>query len=313
MAVRVISMLRSGSNGSRCLDRIAIARHSGLRHRRSARGTPARTVCKAARAIVIARPAGRLPMAAVENRPKRRPAARGASKARSNGSTRAANGSGGAGPTDDVAKASPARLRARRFDADRLDRELDLERALAARPSARQLLWIDAGGEISAKRLTDIAKRFGLEDETTAALQTPLRRPHVAVHGSYFHVSVATPRNGPGTDTDTWLDIVVGERIVLTRHPEPIRILDDLDERVQRDTTLGAVHGARFVALVLDAVVTSYFEAVDAIEDEIDVLDTRSLRDTRGRDLLNDLVALRRRIARLRRSMVAHRGVYGAL
>ncbi|NJD27723.1 MAG: magnesium transporter CorA, partial [Chloroflexi bacterium] len=33
----------------------------------------------------------------------------------------------------------------------------------------------------------------------------------------------------------------------------------------------------------------------------------------RGRDLLNDLVALRRRIARLRRSMVAHRGVYGAL
>jgi Mg2+ and Co2+ transporter CorA len=59
--------------------------------------------------------------------------------------------------------------------------------------------------------------------------------------------------------------------------------------------------------------VTSYFRAVDAIEDEVDRLDAKSLHDDGRHELLDDLVALRRRIARLRRVLAVHRQVFAAL
>jgi magnesium transporter len=106
---------------------------------------------------------------------------------------------------------------------------------------------------------------------------------------------------------------VASELVVITRHGEPIHLLDEVDDRVKDDTSLGAVEGAEFVALLLDAVVTSYFEAVDGIEDDVDELDTRSLRDDGRSDLLDDLVHLRRRIAGLRRTVTSHRSMFAAL
>jgi magnesium transporter len=59
--------------------------------------------------------------------------------------------------------------------------------------------------------------------------------------------------------------------------------------------------------------VTSYHGAIDRIEDDIERLDDRSLRDRGGRRMLNQLVEVRSRIASLRRLLAKHRYVYGAL
>lgn len=258
-------------------------------------------------------------MAAVDERGERqakarsggRSGSRGTSNRRSATTSDSRTGTRGAHRRRGAPSQSSRQVRVRRFDADRLDRELDLETALAAGPTARQLLWIDVTGSIEAAELAAIVERLELGGESAEALSAEMDRPRVAVHGSSFNLTVATPSDGSAGRA--WLGIIAGARVVITRHAEPIRLLDDIDERIQRDTALGSVEGAEFVAIVLDAVITSYFEAVDDIEDEIDDLDTRSLGDGGGRDLLTDLVALRRRIAALRRTMVAHRAVYAAL
>lgn len=209
--------------------------------------------------------------------------------------------------------AAREQFRVRRFDADREDREIGLDDALRARPTKRQLLWIDAVGEIDPDDLARLGERFGFDEQTSQALATSIGQPHLAVYGTYFHVSVALPGSGKQGTHPSWLDIVASELVVITRHAEPVGLLDEIDERVKADAALGAVEGAEFVALILDAVVTSYFAAVDEIEDAVDSLDARSLRDDGRSRLLDELVELRRRIARLRRTVTGHRSVYAGL
>lgn len=209
--------------------------------------------------------------------------------------------------------ASSDRFRVRRFDADRKDRELTFDSAISTKPSERQLLWIDVVGDLEADEIEALGKRFDLDAETRGVLTRPIQRPHVAVHGAYMHLSVGMDPIPPGERRRPWLDIVGGHNVVLTRQDEASPVLDDIDERIKADTTLGAAEGAEFVAIILEGILTSCFEAVDEIEDQIDRLDTRSLRDDGRRELLSDLVALRHRIARLRRTVTGHRAVFAAL
>lgn len=109
-----------------------------------------------------------------------------------------------------------------------------------------------------------------------------------------------------------WLEIVAGRNVVISRHLVPLQLLSDFDDRIEADATLGELSSATFVASLLDAVITSYHHAVDAIEDEVDALDAKSLKDDR-RDPLPELVALRRRIARLRRLLTDHRSLFASL
>ncbi len=134
----------------------------------------------------------------------------------------------------------------------------------------------------------------------------------MALHGTYFHVRVATEADHEPSETPHWLDVVAAGNVVLTSHADPIPFLHDLDERIEADAPVGAIDAPAFVATALDAVVTSYFKSVDEIEDEVDRLDRRALSRPPGDDVLADLVALRRRISRLRRVLSDEREVFAA-
>lgn len=204
-------------------------------------------------------------------------------------------------------------VRVRQFDADRRDREVSLEEVMASPPSDRQLLWIDLSDTVDADDLAAIGKRFEFDPETSRAITTAIREPLVAVHGAYFHLCVAAEPDAPNLSQVPWLNILCGRNVVITRHEGTLALLDQIDRRITADATVGAVEGAEFVALLLESVLTSYFAAVDEIEDEIGVLDARSLREDPWHPVLDDLVALRRRIARLRRVVAAHRTVFAGL
>jgi magnesium transporter len=203
-------------------------------------------------------------------------------------------------------------VRVREFDADRRDRELSLADAVASKPSDRQVLWIDLPDGVDDDVLASIADRFEFDPLTTRALRSPIERPHLAVHGKYFHLCVAAEPGAPDRTDPAWLTVVCGRNVVITRHEGPLALLDELDTRIKADATLGELVGAEFVALILESVVSSYFAAVDDVEDEIDRLDARSLR-VEGLELLDELVRVRRRIARQRRTITAHRGLFAAV
>ena len=111
----------------------------------------------------------------------------------------------------------------------------------------------------------------------------------------------------------SWIEILIARNLIITLHDGRAPFLDRLDERIKSDATVGKLTAASFLRSLLDAVVTTYFEAVDRIEDEVDELDTRSLMARPDEDILPELVDVRRKIARLRRLLSDHREVYAAL
>ncbi len=212
-----------------------------------------------------------------------------------------------------VANEDGSRIRVRRFDADRHDEVLDLEDALGTAPSERQLLWIDVMGPIPDGLVERLTEAFGLDDATAGALDRSIREPILSVHGSYIHVTVIAEPDPRRPRDSAWLTAVAAPNAVVTYHHGPIGFLDDLDERVESDTAYGLLDSLSFLATLLHVTVTSYFAAVDGIEEDIEQLDDLSLRDRRQKDLLEDLVEVRGRIAVLRRLLAGHRFVYAGL
>ena len=204
-------------------------------------------------------------------------------------------------------------FRVRRFNADKTDEELTFDEAISSKPGRRQLLWIDISGDLSSSEAEILAGRFKLDPRTRRALQTAGDHPHLALSGGYFHLRVAAEPEHADPAKTKWLDVIAGRNVVISQHRAPIRFLDDLDDRIELDTMLGDLDSATFVATMLDATVTSYFNAADAIEDVVDHFEERSLSGDGRRELLADLVAVRRRIAMLRRVLTDHRQVFASL
>lgn len=201
----------------------------------------------------------------------------------------------------------------RLFDADRTDTVLELAPALGRKLNDRQLLWIDVCGPLDAATADDVARRMDLKPRTRRVLTEAAQGPSISLHGTYFHIRVDTEADHAPSESPRWLDLISAKGIVISSHQERMQALDGLDERVEADATVGAIDGAAFVHTILNEVVTGYFRAVDAIEDAVDDLDGRALRTRVGNDLLADLVALRHRIARLRRALTDQREVFAAL
>jgi len=205
-------------------------------------------------------------------------------------------------------------LWARLFDSDRTDRLLEFDEALRTKVGSRQLLWFDIAGELGKEQRDALADRFELEADTEGALGAQRRGPSLELHGRHFHLRIAAEPDPKRPGDSTWLDLIAGPNMVISRHPAPLRFLDELNQRIKADATIGELDSAEFVASVLDAVVTTYHRAIDRIEDELDAHDTRSLAETASRgDAIGQLVDIRHRVARLRRLLAAHREVFATL
>lgn len=212
-----------------------------------------------------------------------------------------------------MSREGDGRFSVRWFDADRTDRSMSFDEALGSEPTGRHLLWIDVSGDLGDEEAAALAERFSLDGGTRRELLQPAEQPRLALHGEYVHLRLAVEPDPAHPEDAPWLDIVAAPNVVISRHHTPIRFLAGMDERIKSDTTVGLLDSGTFAAGMLDAAVTTYFRAVDAMEDEVDRLDARSLRGPSGNELLDELVRLRRRIARLRRLLTEHRELFAGL
>ena len=204
---------------------------------------------------------------------------------------------------------SAAAASARLFDADRVDRQVELGPKTARQVSDRQLLWVDLimSGEPGATPVPLDWLPFD-PAELTRAWSGP-NQPRLTVHGDYFLARLVVLRPEKRRDVPEILDLAVGKNVVVTAHRGPIPFLAELNGRITADTSLGEIDSADFASVLLDGVITSYLELTDAILARVDELDGQALKSTAKTDLLADLVDLRHRIAATRRTLVAHRSV----
>ena len=205
------------------------------------------------------------------------------------------------------------RFRIRLFDATKADHHLAFAEALTTKVTDNHLLWIDIAGTPSPVELEAIGDAFALDDAARRSLSATEPRPRHLLRGNELRLRVAAEPDDHAPEQVRWLDIIAGGNLVITRHEDPLAFIAGMDERIERDTVLGKIDAPQFVASLLESIVTSYFAAIDALEDDADKLDSVALRDEGRRALLADLVGVRRRVARLRRLLADHRDVFASL
>ena len=205
------------------------------------------------------------------------------------------------------------RIHARLFDSDRSDRRLSWDELLSVEPTDRQLLWIDITGDVDPAEGARLAERFSLGSRTRRGLEAEVREPTMRLQGPYLHARVAAEPNARDPSSAAWLDLIAAPNVTISQHRSQIGFMADVDDRIRGDTSLGILSSVEFFAAILDASITSYHRVVDAIEDDVDRLDTQALGGEDRNELLSDLVKARRRIARLRRLLADHRTVFASL
>jgi Mg2+ and Co2+ transporter CorA len=217
---------------------------------------------------------------------------------------------GRAGGTARRAGATP--LRGRLFDANGQDREVRVGPTVVAGLDDDQLLWIDvpADAEDGTDRLAELIQ---LDPSLAERLAEPADRPRVDVAADRLVAHVIAVDTRDGRERTVPLTIVAGPNVVATVHRDEVDTLHEFREHTRGDTAIGRVDAPSFVAAVLEWLVNGYFRAIELLEREADRLDEAALNPRSERDLLTDLVRVRRRITGLRRTLAPHREVVAAL
>lgn len=203
-------------------------------------------------------------------------------------------------------------LRGRLFDAKGHDREVRVGPKVVADLDDEKLLWIDVPADVEggAGRLAEL---LGLDAALARRLADPGERPRVDVVADRLVAHVLAVDTEEGRERTVPLTIVAGPNVVATLHRGEVDTLKDFREHTEGDTAIGRVDAPSFVAAVLEWLVSGYFRAVEVLEREADKLDDAALDPRSSRDLLGDLVRVRRRIIALRRTLAPHREVVAAL
>ena len=109
------------------------------------------------------------------------------------------------------------------------------------------------------------------------------------------------------------IDLLAGRNVVLTVHEGHVEALQRFRDGIDGETRLGDLSAGDLVSALVDEVLVGYFLLVEAIERDIDELDQRALYGRYGDDILAAIVALRRRISLIRRTLAPHRDAFSAL
>ena len=192
--------------------------------------------------------------------------------------------------------------------AEQLDALTDRPRRL----NGSMLLWVDLR-DPSPEDVDEIAKEFGLDDESVQRLLYPSDGVCFRDCREYIHVTASAP--GPEADSEpSQIECVVGDSWVVTAHERPAAVLDQFAGLAAGSGRTGDLDGPMFLAGLLEWVLDEHSSAFERIEDELEQVDSRGMRgESDPEDEIERLVTLRLQVGKLRRSLVSHRSLLLAL
>ncbi len=211
-------------------------------------------------------------------------------------------------------------LRARLFDAEGHDQEVEPSPDAVPARGGDRLLWVDLDAR-ATDELARIGEMFGLTESLLARLAVDQERASLVQYPEHIHLAMRTMETPDGQDggdqvvrpVQGALDLVAGAEWVVTVHDGPLAATERLMDGLKGETRLGALEASDFLAAIVDAVIIGYHRTVEAFEREIDRLDEVALRGRREDDVLGRLVDLRRRIGAVRRALAPQREAFAPL
>ena len=142
--------------------------------------------------------------------------------------------------------------------------------ALADKPgrlSGSRLLWVDLH-DPSRDDVDEVAKRFGLDDESVDRLMEPSDGVGFRDRREYLHITASA--HGRGDDAEpSEIECVVGDNWVVTAHKRPAEVLDEFADLAAGSGRTGDLDGPMFLAGLLEWVLDEHTSAFERIEDEL--------------------------------------------
>lgn len=224
-------------------------------------------------------------------------------------------------PVDDQMTAANASSCGYLYDAAGRDREVAITPEALEQLHDRAILWIDISGRDGGE-----IRRIGALLQLDAASIAELAKPGPSLRLDNFGVylqfaGLAAPHSdrsaGPGNHRPPGqrlrIDFVVGRNWVLTVHDHDVGYLQAFRGQDKADTETGALSAAALTASLLDWHLEGYFTEVSHIEAAVDEIDERILAAPSDAGLLETILSIRRRISRLRRTLMTQRSVFYGL
>ncbi len=174
-----------------------------------------------------------------------------------------------------------------------------------------ELLWIDAWS-LDGDELGSLRRSLRMSDAAAGALESEPGSVEATVHEDAVEVVVRPLVDGLDGDP-TALRLLVGRGWIVTHHAEEMPFLEARRETIRDDRPVGHLTPIEFLVSVLDWQIDTFFTAAEELETQVDELDDAALGDGTDRDLLQRLVQMRRRIARVRRILAPHREIFAEL
>jgi magnesium/cobalt transport protein CorA len=196
------------------------------------------------------------------------------------------------------------------FDRDRVD-EVDDWTSSLPRVGRSAILWIDLE-KPTDEDFAHLIDAFDLESETADDLRQDGKEPRLADHGRYLHVTAI----GLSDERDAArVDCLVSKRWLVTLHDGPVEVVDRFREIAEGTGSVGMLDGLGFLANLLEWALSSYLQAFEELEHDLEDMDARAMSGTVSSTdgVLSGLVEMRREVGRLRRALVSHREVVLAL
>jgi len=196
------------------------------------------------------------------------------------------------------------------FDRDRVDDVGDWTEAVP-RIKRSAILWIDLE-QPTGEDITRLVDQFDLDPVVAEDLRRGLDEPRLADHGEYLHVTVIGLSDERET---TSVDCLVSERWLITLHEKPLEVVDRFRGLAEGSGSVGRLDGLGFLANLLEWALSSYFDAFESLEQELEEIDVRAMSGSVSStdEVLPDLVEMRREVGRLRRALASHREIVLAL
>jgi magnesium transporter len=178
------------------------------------------------------------------------------------------------------------------------------------------LLWVDIDTRQEEDTLTDALDTLGLADADVERLRNDDGRARLTHTAELLHITLESLEADDATPprlVRREIDLLAGRNVVLTVHEGPVEALIRFRAEIDGETRLGGLSAGDLISSLVDEVLVGYFLLVEGIEREIDDLDQRALHGRSGDDVLAAIVALRRRIGLVRRTLAPHRDAFSSL
>lgn len=189
--------------------------------------------------------------------------------------------------------------------------DADLRAAVADRDG---VTWID----LTVNRAEDariLAEVMHFHPLTIEDVVSDRHRPaKIDEHGEYIFVVVqAITAYTPGEELEAIeVDFYLGANYVVSCHRERVPAIDDFLERLRQDSALAKHSPDWIMHTLMDGIVDEFLPIVDAIDETIDLLESRVLEHA-DKEILQQILVVKRNSLRLRRVTTPQREILSRL